>query len=309
MIVNVYVPLVLSVLFGLTAPAIARRLPPAVAAWALSLGGLLAAGAWFGALGLLAFTLVGQDPTLASDGHWSDTALRHFDPVATPVAAAALLLLVVSAVRLTIAVPRHTKSVLRAHRLASALPAAGGELVVLDDAGVLACSVPGRPGRIVVSSGMLKVLEAGGRRAVLAHERSHLAHRHHLHRLAAGLAACSNPFLRGLPGASALATERWADEDAAAQCRRAVVADAVSEVSRRRGVGWQAHSAAVLAVGAEHLTERIAALRAPAPILRPWPLLVLAVMLVVAVLAGVDAVGDTAHLFEFAHSVQHLHRS
>ena len=57
---------------------------------------------------------------------------------------------------------------------------AGGDLTVLDDAGPDAYALPGRPGAIVVTTGMLRALDPAEREVLLAHERAHLAGRHHL---------------------------------------------------------------------------------------------------------------------------------
>jgi len=78
---SVYLPLFIAGLFGLTAPRLALRLPPAAATWLLSVGGLIAAAGAAASLTLLGFTLVAQAQPLAESGHWSITALRHEDPV------------------------------------------------------------------------------------------------------------------------------------------------------------------------------------------------------------------------------------
>ena len=57
---SVYLPLVIAGLFGLTAPRLALRLPPAAATWLLSVGGLIAAAGAAASLTLLGFTLVGR---------------------------------------------------------------------------------------------------------------------------------------------------------------------------------------------------------------------------------------------------------
>ncbi len=56
----------------------------------------------------------------------------------------------------------------------------GDPAVVLDDPRPAAYCVPGRPGTIVLTSGALAVLDPAQLAAVLAHERAHLAGRHHL---------------------------------------------------------------------------------------------------------------------------------
>jgi beta-lactamase regulating signal transducer with metallopeptidase domain len=188
-----------------------------------------------------------------------------------------------------------------AYRLASALAAAGGELAVIDDTDHLAYAVPGRPGRIVVSSGLLRSLEAEQRRALLAHERAHLSRRHHLHHAIAHLAAAANPLLFRLPGAVALSTERWADECAAAIGKRTTVASALilAAIGKTR---VRDAPVGVLAASATHLTIRVRALRDPAPRLTVWRV-ALIVALVAAIAATVfEAAHDTERLFELAQA-------
>ncbi|MDY7100613.1 MAG: M56 family metallopeptidase [Actinomycetota bacterium] len=89
----------------------------------------------------------------------------------------------------------------------------------------------GRHGAIVVSTAMLAVLDDDERRALLAHERSHLANRHDrflaVGMLGAGLAVLA-PAVRALRHA----LERWADEDAADVVgSRTVVARAVARAA------------------------------------------------------------------------------
>jgi Zn-dependent protease with chaperone function len=80
---------------------------------------------------------------------------------------------------------RHARTALLAGR-----ELAGAGAVVLDDPRPVAYCVAGRPPAIVVTSGALAVLDKGQLAAVLAHERAHLAGRHHLlAMLTRGLAA------------------------------------------------------------------------------------------------------------------------
>ncbi|WP_406331744.1 hypothetical protein [Streptomyces sp. NBC_00203] len=58
----------------------------------------MAAGTWATALALLAFTVVGQIPLVASEGMWSAEALAANDPVHRPVALLCGLVLLASAV-------------------------------------------------------------------------------------------------------------------------------------------------------------------------------------------------------------------
>ncbi|CAI7976861.1 MULTISPECIES: M56 family metallopeptidase [unclassified Parafrankia] len=111
---------------------------------------------------------------------------------------------------------------------AAALPGAA-EVVVVPDDRVDAFALPGSPGRIVVTSGMMSALTAEQREIVIAHERAHLAARHHRFSFAARLAAAAHPGLRAVAPTLEYAVERWADEDAARVIRdRRVVARAIS---------------------------------------------------------------------------------
>lgn len=293
----VYLALISSALFGLTSPRISVRLPPAIGTWLLSVGGVLAAAGSTAALALLGFTLAGQSSMLASRGRWSLSTLRQSDPVSTPIAAAALVALALLAVNACGAAIELGVALRSAYRLAADLPARG-ELAVIQEADLVAFAVPGRPGRIVVSARLLRSLDAGERRAVLAHERAHLGHRHHLHQAAAHLVAAANPLLRRMPAAVALACERWADEDAARLCRRDVVVGAL----RRTAAVRQPPLPGRLALGAAVLdiASRIRALEMPAPRLVLWRFALPLALLVTTVLAVAYAAHDTERIFELA---------
>jgi len=104
----------------------------------------------------------------------------------------------------------------------------GAGAVVLDDPRPVAYCVAGRPAAIVVTSGALAVLDKPQLAAVLAHERAHLAGRHHLvATFTRGLAAVFPGvplFTRGAVEVARLA--ELAADDAAARCagRRDLVA-------------------------------------------------------------------------------------
>jgi Zn-dependent protease with chaperone function len=298
---SVYLPLLFSGLFGVSAPHLGRRLPPAIGTWLLSVGGLLAAAGSAASLALLGFTLLGQSPLLAAQGHWSDTTLRHADPVAAPVAALALIALAILTARVGAAGVRRLIALRAAFRLAAALPTMGGELAVIDHPSRHAYAIPGRPGRIVVSTGLLRSLGAGERRAVLAHERAHLTHRHHLHHAIAHLAAAANPLLHRLPASVGLSTERWADESAAATCRRDTVADALTRAAIDSAGMFTVPSTVLAATDSDVLT-RVQALLSPPPRLTVWRVAVLVALLLASTAAVVEAAHDTERLFEVAQS-------
>ncbi|MDF6040618.1 M48 family metalloprotease [Streptomyces sp. JH14] len=136
--------------------------------------------------------------------------------VAVPLACAALAVLAGCAAAVVRSTRRHWKEL---HRAVEATDGSDGELAVVRDSRPDAYALPGLPGsrgRIVVTTGMLRALDPVERDALLAHERAHLAGRHHLLHAAAELAALCHPALRSLRAPMGYALERCADEAAAA---------------------------------------------------------------------------------------------
>ena len=304
----VFLPLLCAGLFAVSAPSLSRQLPPAAATWLLSIGSLLAAVGSTVSLTVVGFIFVAQNRQLAQSGHWSGQTLRNGGTIWTPVAVLAVVAVIVLAARTALAGWRRVAALRQAYQLAAVLPASGGELVVLDLADRQALAVPGRPGRIVLSTGLLRALDAGQRRAVLAHERSHLRHRHHLHQSITRIAAAANPLLRQVPAAVGLACERWADEDAAGTCRRDTVADALTLAAAGQIRDVVLADGTVLAAADTEVAARIGALRRPSPTPSPWHLAVLFSLLAATAVATFAAAHDTEHLFELAQSA-YLHGS
>jgi Zn-dependent protease with chaperone function len=188
-----YLPLLVSAVLTLVAPLAGRRMSPRLGAWAMVCAAVVAAGTWVTELAILAFTAIGQVLLVAAQGPWSVSVLAAEDPVSRKVAAvcAGVVLLVV--VSLTGASWRRGRALVDAWRDCRDI-AAGGDLAVVDDPVPTAFAVLGMPGRIVVSSGMLRLLDGPEREALLAHERAHLRHRHHLFLLVLHLTAVMNRF-------------------------------------------------------------------------------------------------------------------
>lgn len=92
----------------------------------------------------------------------------------------------------------------------------GRRLLVLDTDRPVAYAAPGRPGCIVVSRGMLDVLSPPERRVLFMHERAHLDMHHSRYLLIGELTVALLPLLRPIVDQLRLATERSADEFAAA---------------------------------------------------------------------------------------------
>ncbi|MGW2237142.1 M48 family metalloprotease [Streptomyces sp. NPDC001759] len=283
--IDVYTPLLLSLLLGVAGPRLARFGTPAAAARALTGAAVLTAGASLWALALLTATLAGEALPVGAHGR----ALP--EPVPDAVAVLALLLLTVAVGRITGAVRarRATRRTLR--RLCEGHPP-GTELVVAASPRPQAFAVPGDPGRILVTSAMLAALRPAERRVLLAHERAHLTHRHAFYVHAATLAAAANPLLLPVRGAVAYLVERWADEQAA------------GAVGDRRTTARALARAALVSHGADcalhfadrAVTRRIAALQTTPPRrLRPVAAAILTVG-ALAALGAADATGDLLSL-------------
>lgn len=210
----VFVPLVSPVVAAGAARHVAERVDPRLATWLLTVSATLLAGASGLALVAIAVTALGQVGFVADVGGWSVPGLRGHDPTSLSTAVLACLGVACALLALVkVAVARIVASTGMA-RTARRLPGADS-LTVLDDPVPDAYAVPGRPGRIVVSTGMLRALDPAERRALLAHERAHLRYTHHAFVTLAQVASAANPLLRPTATAVAYAVERWADEHAA----------------------------------------------------------------------------------------------
>ena len=214
MIAPVATALAASVAFSAAAPALGRRLPPAPGTRVLVVGAGAVAGATFFVVGVVAFTWVARHPAIAALGPWSPAGLGRVSPIPAAAAAGATLLLAVLGARTArLALPR-CRAWADVRRRCRHLPGAG-PLVVVDSDAVDAFTTPQRRGRIVVTTALLRALGPQERRVVLAHEASHLDHRHAWWLAGAELAAAVNPLLVPTARTVARAVERWADEDAA----------------------------------------------------------------------------------------------
>lgn len=300
-------PLLTATCFGILGPHLARRLPPRQATWLISVGAVVSALSAVAVLGLLGAVLIGQLPDLAGIGHWSSATLRAHSPTEPGIDALALAAALASGVAVAFVGSRQALAVLAAYR-ASGEVAREGELVVLDAPRPGAVAIPGRPGRIVVSRPLLRLLSADERRVLLAHERAHLAAGHHWHRSAVALAIAANPLLAPLARAITYATERWADERAAADLGdRRGTARAVARVALLTG-GRDASLPGRLAASQQPIAARVGALLADEPRSRP-ALSLLALALLVLALAATGVVEkEVEHLFEMAGHVYRASR-
>ncbi|GAA2449210.1 M56 family metallopeptidase [Streptomyces macrosporus] len=269
--VFVFLPLVLPLTAWPIAHLAEQRLHPRTATLMLSAtAGVLAVCSSL-CLALLVVVGTAQLPGNPLPDGWSDPEVRAavpYDEIAGKASIPALAAVLAAVAR---TLWRHRRTRRRARRALRGLP--GKSVAVLPDPAPYAYALPGpkgRGGRVVVSTAVLARLDAPERRALFAHERTHLEARHHRYLLVVQVAARANPFLRPLRTAVVYTVERWADETAArAVGSRRTVARAIGKAALvSRGT-----PAATLAgfAGPGPVPRRVAALLGPAPAPRAWP--------------------------------------
>ena len=202
----VVVPLLLVVVVRL----LVDRLPPGAAAVALAWSAAVAAAASLANLAVFTVKATAEVPAVGRLFGWSpgvvadDTAHVAWAPWLSAA------LLCAAAVSVTRRRRRHR----RALAAADVGPSDGG-LVLLPDQSAQAFAVPGRPGHVVVTAGMRRLLTDRQFDALLAHEHAHLAGGHHRLIRLAELAAAAHPCLWWVARHVDYLVERAADEHAA----------------------------------------------------------------------------------------------
>ncbi|CAL9528556.1 hypothetical protein SUDANB176_04002 [Streptomyces sp. enrichment culture] len=267
--VFVFLPLVLP----LTAWPIARlaeqHLHPRTATRMLTMVAATMATCSTLCLGLVMVVGTAQLPGNPLPDGWSDPEVRAavpYDEVVGKAAIPALCAVVLACARI---LWRHARTRRRAHRALAGLP--DTEVAVLPDGTPYAYALPGTAShrdRVVVTTALLGHLAPAERRALFAHERAHLAARHHRFLLAVRLAAHANPFLRPLHTAVSYTTERWADEEAARTVgSRRTVATAIG----RAALASRPAPLPTAFASPGPIPRRVAALLAPPPAPGRWP--------------------------------------
>lgn len=225
MILNLVTPMLVALLAAFAASGVQRRLTPSWATWTLTLMAAVSALAVIWAVGVVAIGFALEQPTVSALLGWCKPFLTSHDRVSP--------LLGIGAWVAIVSMAWFCFRRLRRRRCATR------DLLdedVIDSPDPVAFAVPGRPGRIIVSTGMLDLLDPAEQRALFAHERSHLRHQHQWFLDVAETASAAVPVLRPLSDQVRFATERWADEDAAAAVGdRRLVATAIARAALAGG--------------------------------------------------------------------------
>lgn len=300
-----WVALAVSLLAGSLLAALAwplaRRLSPPTATVVLT-GAALSTAAGTGFIGcVLGFQALAGEPLVATLGGWDVTSIEASlpGPDAAAVVGAVVLVLLARTVLVTV---RQGQDLLDSTRTCRTVPDSAGLVITAD--GQAPEALAGFPGRIVVGAPVLAALTPGSRRAVLAHEAAHLAHRHHAYLQLVEIAIAANPLLRPVRGATRYATERWADESAARQVgdRGAVAAAIATVATLTPPVGRRVRTTA-LAAAADVTTARVRALLSPATRSRRGALAAAVLVILAPATAAVAVEHRTETVFEQA---QHL---
>lgn len=309
--VAIYLPLLVPLLAAAAARPLAERLPPRTAAWLLTGSALALAIASSAVLGLLAMAAAFRIPLVDAIGGMSLGVVSRGDPASLPlgmVAAAALAAAALAALR---AGWRRAGAMAAAHRQARGLPGSE-QVVVVPDEAADAYTVPGWPGRIVITSGMLEALSDDERRVLLAHEQAHAAGCHYLFTAAARLAAAANPLLRPVAAAVGYSVERWADERAASATgdrplaartiAKAALAAAAAPPRRPSSVMLAAVSGQASVRRAGPVPRRVEALLRPPPRQRLLLAMLTVGLVALSGVAALDAAFDLHLLVEVAQA-------
>lgn len=273
-------PLAWTAVFAVGVWAAHRSLTPRLAARYLTIALISAVAVVVPTVGLVSLAFLAHTPVIGVGVRWCAMAMGLHGSVPLWLGLPATLLLVVGVVRAAIVVRSHA-------RLRCVDP---GEVEVVADCRAYAVTLPGPGGRIVVSSGLVDLLDETETEVVLAHERAHAHYRHDRYLLVAAISSALVPPLRVVADRLRWAVERWADEAAARTCGdRRRVAETLGRVALHT-----VSTPGVAGFGGAGVVDRVRALLHP-PSARPS-------RGVVAALWGSLAVG----LALGAHQLQHL---
>jgi Zn-dependent protease with chaperone function len=274
---------------------VAGRIAPARSAVVLAWSAAVVAGSSVVNLAVFAVVAAAEVPAVGRAFGWS-TRVVAADTARVPwVVWLSVVLLVAAGVSVGRRWRMHRRTLARAR---DQFPSSDGLLVVADGS-PQAFAVPGRPGHVVVTTGMRDLLSARHLDALLAHERAHLAGRHHRLVLLADLAAAAHPALRWVARQVDYLVERAADEAAAVRTgSRRTVAEAIGRAalaSTRSAHGLNA------ATPGGVVPRRVAALLRPGAGMNLWVLGALPAGLAAFTLAWTgEAVYDLVELLTLA---------
>jgi Zn-dependent protease with chaperone function len=282
----------IGVVVGVVAAGLLRRwVAPATATRLLTVVAVSSAVAVGWALLLVVFAWAIAYPQFSEVTTWCQIATPGHHPVGTGVGLGALVVLLIGTTRACCATRRF--------RRADAEWVRSDPLEIVSAKEPLAFSVPGKPGSVVVSTGLLNELGLHQCDAVLAHEQAHLAHSHHRYLRITRVATVAVPLLAPLERWVGISAERWADEEAALTIGdRGTVASALIATATAT-----AKTDGALHFNRSHLEERVDALVNPR---QRHPYAVGAALAVVWAAVAATLVANSAQLQHLAAFAEHV---
>ena len=244
-------PILAALLLAVAVTTIHRRLPPAVAARVVAVTTVVVAVAALPTLWILSLGFVAHMPFLGDGMTWCTEVFGVHRRMPWWVGAPTTAFVIVGTVRAVKVVRSH-------HRLRHDLP---GWIEIAGHEQPFAVTLPGRGGHIVLSSGLIDLLDEAEQQVVIAHENAHAHHRHDRYLLLARICVAAIPMLRPLTSRLQFSIERWADEAAVASCGdRRFVAMTLGKVALHAVT-----PAGVLGFAGLGVPARMTALLCPAP--------------------------------------------
>jgi Zn-dependent protease with chaperone function len=215
-------PVVWLSVLGLAVWVAHRSLPPRLASRFLTISLVSAVVVIVPTVALVALAFLAHVPVVGVGFRWCAMAMGMHGAVPLWLGLPAVGFLAVGLARSVLVLRRH-RHLRCTHR--------SGVEVVADDR-PYAVTLPGAGGQILVSRGLVDLLDAAETEVVLAHERAHAHYRHDRYLLIAALASALVPPLRLVADRLRWTVERWADEAAARTCGdRRLVAETLSRVA------------------------------------------------------------------------------
>ncbi|MFJ5533022.1 M48 family metalloprotease [Streptomyces sp. NPDC093261] len=280
-----------------------QRLAPATALWLVTGAMVVLACCSLTALGAFVLTGLLKLPLFAALGELVRPLRTPSDLLVLPAAAFSVGALAVSLWTVCHTATRQARA-FRAATTEADRRCTVGDLCVIDSPHPDAYALPGRPHRIVVTTGMLRSLSSDEREALFAHERAHNAAGHHYFLAVAELAGLCHPGLRPMGAVIRLAVERAADEVAAAAVgNRRLIAQAIGRAALATRAAHGERPSFAPAATAGPVPQRVAALlaapRAPHRTAR-WIATLLVVCATVSVCASATGIIGFHHEVEVA---------
>jgi Zn-dependent protease with chaperone function len=201
-------PLGVSLVLAAVATSAHRRLPPRLATRFVTVALVLVVLAALPTALVIGVAFLAHAPIIGFGFTWCAQVMGLHSSVPWWIGVPTLVLLGSGAIRTVRLLRQH-----RALRLHKSHP-----IHIAQSPKPYAVTLPGRAGQIVISTGLVDLLDADEQRVVVAHEEAHARYRHDRYLLTAELAAAALPPLRALARRVNYSIERWADEAAAAVC-------------------------------------------------------------------------------------------